>query len=90
MPVPVHVISGAAAASSAAAARRRREQERARCSTVVKDFDAQLSTVHQKQDYAHCVQIIYPPQSAEAGAGFAIALGIVILFVGLMIFAGRR
>lgn len=78
---PLHPLNVNTAMMNRAAARRRREerehkeqQERQRCESVDASFDARSAAVEAKQDYAHCVNILYPPQ----GGGGAISLWAIV------------
>lgn len=73
-------ISSAALVSSDAA---RRSVERLECKSIEFDFNKTTATVEQKQDYARCIDVLYPKMGGHEV--FALKLIIVFCLIGSII-----
>jgi len=70
-----------------AVAEAQRAAEMARCAACVGDFKHEGSTVAERQQYAECVRLLYPSDSA-AHAGLRVAVGGLLVAIIIGAFAG--
>jgi hypothetical protein len=80
-------ISAAAMASSAAANSAAQAAKKNSCSAFELSYRPDLATVGQKQQYAECIELLYPQPSAPlAGAEIIVAkIAIVILLIAFVV-----
>lgn len=80
-------ISAAALASSAAANSAAQAAKKNSCVTLELTYKPELASVSQKQQYAECLELLYPKPSAPLTGGEVVAakIGIVILLIAFVI-----
>ena len=76
-----------AASSNAAAAAAMQRAKKDECASIEKNYDGTNATVEQKQQYADCIELLYPKEMTESdiiGAKIFIAIGVIgFLFGGV-------
>ena len=81
MPAGTSAGMAAIAASQAAiAAQQAHEVEVSRCKIIIDNFDSKKATIGQAQDYAHCINVVYPqPAIGTEILAFKIIFGIALI-----------
>lgn len=84
-------VAGAVAANNAANQSRKDKQKVEKCKLVIDDFDSNTADTQQMQQYAECVQLVYPESGADSPtfATTVIILSIIVT-VGCVTFDALR
>ena len=76
-------MAGVAASQAAIAAQAAHQAEVSRCKGVIASFDSKNTTVGEAQDYAHCINVVYP-QPASGMEMLVFKVAFVLALVGLV------